>query len=130
VRWIADEWVAAPLVEALRAAGQDVVYVAEVEPRASDERVVMLAVNGGRLLLTEDKDFGELAFRWFRSAPGLVLLRIDPARPALRWERLKAALDKLGEGLLGRHTVIDETRIRSRPLLRAEKSSQEQEPPT
>jgi predicted nuclease of predicted toxin-antitoxin system len=63
VRWLADECVDASLVARLRAAGHDVVYVAEIAPATSDAEVVGLAQRDGRLLLTEDKDFGDLVFR-------------------------------------------------------------------
>ena len=72
----------------------------------------------GRLFLTEDKDFGELVFRFKRAVPGVVLLRIDPEKPHLKWTRLEAAIARFGEGLFGRYVVIEEARFRSRPLLK------------
>ena len=63
VRWLADECVDAGLVVNLRASGHDVVYMAEIAPAANDAEVVRLARAESRLLLTEDKDFGDLVFR-------------------------------------------------------------------
>jgi hypothetical protein len=54
VRWLADECVAAPLVASLRAAGHDVLYVAEVAAGFSDADVIALALHEKRLLLTEE----------------------------------------------------------------------------
>jgi predicted nuclease of predicted toxin-antitoxin system len=71
--------VAAALVAQLRAKGHDVSYVAELAPSQPDAGVIALAQQETRLLLTEDKDFGELVCRRSRSVPGLVLIRIDPA---------------------------------------------------
>jgi predicted nuclease of predicted toxin-antitoxin system len=67
VRWLVDECVDAGLVSHLRAAGHDVVYMAEVAPAASDAKVMTLAQAETRVLLTEDKDFGDLIFRRGRS---------------------------------------------------------------
>jgi predicted nuclease of predicted toxin-antitoxin system len=117
VRWLEDECVTAELVEHLRAAGHDVAYVAELTPSMSDEQVIDRAWDENRLLLTEDKDFGELVFHRGRSVPGLVFLRIGSGRHQLKWSRLQAVIVGLGERLIGRHTVIDESRFRSRPLL-------------
>jgi predicted nuclease of predicted toxin-antitoxin system len=117
VRWLADECVAAELVEHLRAAGHDAAYMAELTPSMRDEQVIDRARDDNRLLLTEDKDFGELVFHRGRLVPGLVLLRIGSGRQELRWLRLQAVIALVGERLIGRHTVIDETRFRSRPLL-------------
>ena len=78
MRWLADECVAAALVAHLRAAGHDVAYMAELAPRASDADVIRRAYDEGRLLLTEDKDFGDLAFQFGLPATcGIVLFRLQ-----------------------------------------------------
>jgi predicted nuclease of predicted toxin-antitoxin system len=116
VRWLADECVAAPLVAFLRAKGHDVLYVAEAVAGLSDVDVVALALHETRLLLTEDKDFGDLVFRRERAVPGVVLMRIGPDDFVLKAERLTAAIERYGEGLFGRYMVIEEGRFRSRRL--------------
>jgi predicted nuclease of predicted toxin-antitoxin system len=116
VRWLVDECLDAGLVSHLRAAGHDVMYMAEVAPAVSDTEVMLRAQTEQRILLTEDKDFGDLVFRHGRSVPGVVLSRIDPAMHELKRVRLDAAIHRFGENLLGRYTVIEEARLRSRPL--------------
>jgi predicted nuclease of predicted toxin-antitoxin system len=116
MRWLVDECVDAALVDLLHAAGHDVICMSDVEPRASDAHVMDRAQREGRLLLTEDKDFGDLVFRQALLVPGIVLLRIDPARRSLKPARLRAAVEQLGDALLGRYTVIEESRLRSRQL--------------
>jgi predicted nuclease of predicted toxin-antitoxin system len=116
VRWLADECVAAGLVALLRADGHDVLYVAEAASGLSDSDVIMLASREMRLLLTEDKDFGDLVFRRERAVPGVVLMRIVSESPALKAMRLAAAIERYGEGLFGRYVVIEEGRFRSRRL--------------
>lgn len=78
--------------------------------------VMNRAQRENRLLLTEDKDFGDLVFRQARPVPGIVLLRIDTSRRLLKAPRLLAAIEQFSDTLLGRYTVIEEARIRSRPL--------------
>ncbi|WP_245502253.1 DUF5615 family PIN-like protein [Bradyrhizobium betae] len=75
-----------------------------------------VASREGRLLLTADKDFGELVFRRNQVVPGLVLLRIDPESGELVRARLREAVDQFGQALFGRYVVIDEIRFRSRRL--------------
>lgn len=116
MRWLADECVAAPLVAVLRAAGHDVVYVAEAAAGLSDADVITLALHDRRRLLTEDKDFGDLVFRRKQAVPGVVLMRIDFGDVELKTARLAAAIERYGEGLFGRYTVVEESRLRSRPL--------------
>ena len=103
----------APLVAFLRSAGHDVVYIAEVAARLSDADVIALAVREGRLLLTEDKDFGDLVFRRERIVRGVVLLRIGSDNFRLKAMRLAAVIDRYGEGLFGRYMVVEEVRFRS-----------------
>lgn len=90
--------------------------MAEMAAGATDQAAMTLAHAEGRLLLTEDKDFGELVFRWRRPVPGLVLVRIEPEFAELRSERLLAGIERYRDGLIGRYTVIEEARFRSRPL--------------
>jgi predicted nuclease of predicted toxin-antitoxin system len=116
MRWLADECVDAAVVASLRGARHDVSYIAEIASGLTDTEVLQRARDEGRLFLTEDKDFGELIFRFRLAVPGLVLLRIDTTWAYLKWPRLETVLSQIGEGLFGRYVVITETRSRSRPL--------------
>jgi predicted nuclease of predicted toxin-antitoxin system len=116
MRWLVDECVDAGLVELLRQSGHDAVYVADIAPRASDVEVMEVALREQRLLLTEDKDFGDLTFRQARPVPGIVLLRIAAERRQRKGERLLAAIHRFGPAMFGRYTVIEEARFRARSL--------------
>jgi len=116
VRWLIDECVDAYLTVLLRQTGQEVVYVRDITPRAADREVMNRAEREDRLLVTEDKDFGDLVFRQAQPVPGIVLLRIDPSQRLPKGQRLLAAIDRFGDTLLGRYTVIEAGRLRSRPL--------------
>jgi predicted nuclease of predicted toxin-antitoxin system len=75
-KFLANENVPSRVVESLRSAGHDVHWVSETTPGASDEAVLNAANAERRVLLTFDKDFGELAFRLgIRSTCGIILLR-------------------------------------------------------
>lgn len=47
-----------------------------------------------------------------------MLLRIRPVRRDLKWPRLHGAIERFGNDLAGRYTVVEENRFRFRPLLR------------
>jgi predicted nuclease of predicted toxin-antitoxin system len=77
--FVADENFPRPALEALRNAGWEVFSVAEECPDISDEEVAALCSESQRVLLTFDKDFGELVFRRGLSAgSGVVLFRLIP----------------------------------------------------
>lgn len=56
------------MVLALREAGHEVVFIAEVAPGATDEQVLERALNERRVLITEDRHFGELVYARGRSS--------------------------------------------------------------
>jgi predicted nuclease of predicted toxin-antitoxin system len=116
LRWLVDECVSARLVNRLREAGHNVVYVLEVASGADDREITLLANRDGRLLLTDDKDFGELVIRQKLAVPGLVLMRLESDDFRHAWKRLNAAIGKFGNDLFGRYTVIEPARFRSRRL--------------
>jgi predicted nuclease of predicted toxin-antitoxin system len=71
-------------VRALRTEGHDVLAVCEFRQRSVDHELMELAQTEGRILLTEDKDFGWLAFVAHMESPGVVLIRFPAtARPLL-----------------------------------------------
>ena len=76
MRFLADESVERPVVVRLRNAGYDVSYVSETQPGAPDDNVLRQASRELRILVTNDKDFGTLAFLQRRASAGVVLLRL------------------------------------------------------
>jgi predicted nuclease of predicted toxin-antitoxin system len=116
VKLLVDECCDPRLVATLRRAGHDVRYVLESDPGASDEQVAALSIEQGRILITEDKDFGELALRHGKPLPGVILLRIAPENRRLKSARVLALLARQGKRLPGNYVVVDETSVRLRPM--------------
>lgn len=84
MNFLADESVDGPVVYHLREDGHDVLSVAEMEPSLPDETVLAMANQRDVLLLTADKDFGELVFRQRRVFAGVVLIRLAGLSPAAK----------------------------------------------
>jgi predicted nuclease of predicted toxin-antitoxin system len=79
---LANENIAGETVESLRCLGHDVAWMATTGTvGATDQEVLQRAVKEGRLVMTFDKDFGELAFREGLPATGVILLRVRAKRP-------------------------------------------------
>jgi len=82
--FLANENVPADAVRAAQAAGIDLVWVGDTTPGATDDVVLAAAGATGRVLVTFDKDFGEMVFNLGRTAsPGVILLRPRLRSPAL-----------------------------------------------
>ena len=74
-RLLVDECCRKSLIDELRANGFDVVGIAEISPSISDVKVAELAVAQNRILITDDKDFGDIVVRRNLPVPGVILLR-------------------------------------------------------
>lgn len=114
MKFLADEGVDRQIVERLRQDGHQVWYVAEMEPGISDKAVLNHANNEGALLLTADKDFGELVFLQRRLASGVILIRLAGLSPMGKANVITSALSKHGEELDKAFTVITAGAIRIR----------------
>jgi len=116
MRFLADENFPGSAVAALRASGHDVVWITTSAPGSSDPVVLKQASQERRILLTFDKDFGELAKA--SSLPntcGIVLLRIPPPAPG-QIGKVVADLILARDDWEGHFSVIEPGRIRMRPL--------------
>jgi len=117
MKFLADECCDAGLVAGLRADGHDVSYVLEGRTGISDDEVLQNAFVAGRILLTEDKDFGELVYRLKKPACGIILMRIDVEARSEKLPRLKTLIDKHAGLLPGHFVVVDLNKYRFRPLI-------------
>ncbi len=73
---VIDECVGRLIIERFRNEGHDVVHVAELDPGIPDETVLEKANQNKALLLTTDKDYGELIFRQNLIFAGVLLIRL------------------------------------------------------
>ena len=94
----------------------DVVSIAEVAASTDDVQVLELARREDRILVTEDKDFGEHVVRGGASVPGVILLRLPARRGIEIAERVMHVIDELGDQLVGKYVVVLRDRIRLRTL--------------
>jgi predicted nuclease of predicted toxin-antitoxin system len=88
MRILADENVPRVIVDWLRDTGHDVLYAAETRKQTSDTDLLAEAETQGYLMMTEDKDFGELIFRDHLNSHGVVLLRMENRPATIRLVRL------------------------------------------
>jgi len=112
MRFLADESCDFAAVQALRAAGHDVVAVAEIARGADDSAVIELARTQQRILLTEDKDFGQLVFAAARRTAGVILLRWPVTARSALGGALEEFVAAHGGSLAGAFVVIEPGRVR------------------
>ena len=112
MRFLADESCDFGVVRILRASGHDVLAVSEISPRLSDEDVAVWARREERVLLTEDKDFGQLAFASGDPLGSVILIRFPAGTRAALPPAVLEIVDHLGDQLSGSFTVIQPGRVR------------------
>jgi predicted nuclease of predicted toxin-antitoxin system len=114
LNFLCDEGVERHIVEALREAGHQVAYIAEIDPSISDAEVLRRAADSEAVLITSDKDFGELVYRQGRAHAGIVLVRLHGLDPVRKAAVVAAAIEQYGESLPGAFCVVEEDRLRIR----------------
>lgn len=117
MRFLADENFPLPSIRLLSTAGHDVTAVALESPGVPDEAILDRAVREGRILLTFDRDYGDLLYLQGSQPPeGIVYFRFAPSSPEEPAEYLLALLERFGSSLLGTLTVAERDHVRQRPL--------------
>ena len=114
--FLADESCDFTVVRALRAAGYDVMAVSEVMNRSDDRELIEWASREQRVLLTEDKDFGELVHLKRMAHAGVVLLRLNDLPSAEMIARVVMVLDHHANDLINAFTTIDQRKVRIRRM--------------
>jgi predicted nuclease of predicted toxin-antitoxin system len=116
LRIIADENISRAVIEQLRANGHDVLSVKESMQGLTDEAILARARTEQRLVLSHDKDFGELAFRFGLSPScGVILLRLAGDSAEVDNARAISAIQSRDDWT-GYFSVISDDAIRMRPL--------------
>lgn len=115
MNFLADECIDVQIVECLRSEEYEVLYIAEMDPGISDEEVLSKANRQGALLLTADKDFGELVFRQNQFSIGVILARLSGMSPNRKSEIILSVIREHEAELLDAFTVIAPGLVRIRP---------------
>ncbi|MCW5912131.1 MAG: DUF5615 family PIN-like protein [Cyclobacteriaceae bacterium] len=107
---VADESVDYRIVISLRALGMTVYSISEQQPSIKDDTVLSIARENEALLLTEDKDFGELVFRLQLPHCGILLIRVDEAEQKIA--TTTEAIKKHYPEMKNKFSVINNRKLR------------------
>jgi predicted nuclease of predicted toxin-antitoxin system len=114
VKFLVDESTGAQVAAALQAAGYDAVYVGRMMPGAKDKAILAQAHAEGRILVTNDKDFGERVYRSREPHAGVILLRLQRDVPRRRIAVLRKLIANVRQDLQNKFTVVTESKVRIR----------------
>jgi predicted nuclease of predicted toxin-antitoxin system len=114
MKFLADENIIQPVVDALREQGYVVGYITELSPGIDDDVILEKAFDKDYVLLTEDKDFGELVYRIKHRFRSVVLIRLHGLSAQSKVRILTTAIKEHGTEFSGNFIVISYNTIRIR----------------
>ena len=112
MRFLVDECTGPAMARWLRAQGHDVFSVYEDARGIHDDDVIEKAFADNRILITNDKGFGEKVYRERRPHRGVILLRLVDERAELKIETIRRLLQVHAEQLPDRFVTVTETQVR------------------
>lgn len=115
MKFLLDESADSRLASYLTNRGHDVTIIARDYPQAlSDQEVLSIAQHEGRILIANDRDFGELIFRQCLPHSGVILFRLRTTALTAKLSRLEHVLTHYSDRL-NNFIVVTDHRVRVRP---------------
>ena len=112
MRFLVDECTGPAVARWLREQGHEVFSVFDQARGMADEDVIRKAAAEDWILITNDKDFGEKVYRERRKHKGVVMLRLEDERPAVKVATVRRLLADYADRLVGHFLVVTETKVR------------------
>jgi predicted nuclease of predicted toxin-antitoxin system len=116
VKFLADAHVSVEMIAMIRDLGHDCLDSTAIPPRMPDVEVLRMAAGDGRVVITSDKDFGELVFLHGIACPGVVLIRVALAHEPDRVAHVRNSWPKVVSRLPGWFVTVTLSNVRARPL--------------
>jgi len=116
VKLVLDESIERQVADALKSEGYEIWYIPDMERGISDDKVLALAILNEALLLTADKDFGELVFRKKMISAGVVLFKVFGLANSEKAALAVRVIREHGPELLNAFTVVTTESIRIRKI--------------
>lgn len=112
MKFLVDECVGPTVATWLKQNDHDVTSIYDDFPGIDDDSVLQKALLENRILITSDKDFGEMIFKNKKQHCGIVLLRLIDEKPSNKIYVLKKVLQTYSQDLFANFVVATETAVR------------------
>lgn len=116
MKFLADENIPRKVVDLIFEHGYDIQWIKAISPKSSDDRILSLAEADERIILTFDRDFGQLVYeKKLLTKQGIIYFRLNGLSPSMMAE---AVIETLNSKMIfsGYFTVVTKTRIRQMRL--------------
>lgn len=116
-KFLANENIPLATVFRLRKAGLDVASISLDAPSVTDKEVIQIAVDENRTIITFDRDYGELIYKYgYRPTAGVIYLRMENYQPEEPAELILKLLAEPNLEFAGFFTVANEKSVRQREI--------------
>ncbi len=116
IQFLANVNVEKPLIDFLNEKGFDIKWVTNIDKRMPDNRVCEIANSEQRIIITNDKDFGEIVFYQKKIAYGIILMRVKGPNSAEKIILLDKLLENYMDKITNHFVVLTGTKFRFIPL--------------
>jgi len=117
IKFIADVNVEKSIVDYLKYEGFDIMWIPDYNCMMKDEELLRLANKERRVLITNDKDFGNLVFFKNLISSGIILFHAKEHNVEWKEKILKKVIDDFGEKVCSSFIVIGKDKVRIKPLV-------------
>lgn len=114
MKFLVDVGVGKKIENFLKINGYDVLSVREIDARAKDLQILKWAFDDQRMIITMDKDFGELVFNSSKQHAGVLILRLEDADGDAKVEVIKNILSNYSDRLKSNFCVYQDGKLRIR----------------
>ncbi|HEX9732287.1 MAG TPA: DUF5615 family PIN-like protein [Thermoanaerobaculia bacterium] len=115
MKFLVDVGVGTGVEEHLRKSGYDTKTIRSIDPTMDDLAIIRLAHDEGRMVITMDKDFGELVYHSATRHAGVLLLRLDDATGEEKRRVVAAILSAYADRIKNCFCVYQKGKLRIRP---------------
>ena len=112
MKFLVDECAGRHIGQWLHSQGYDTIAISETTPGLPDDAVLLKAFTEDRILITADKDFGEMIFRNKHQHRGIILIRLEQEDLTTKIAAIGTLLNLYSHDLYGNFTVVTEKSIR------------------
>ena len=112
LKFIADVNVEKPIIDYLSGKGYDVKWIPDYDCQILDKDLLIMANAENRILITDDKDFGELIFLQNKLSAGIILIRVKGQGVQNKVKLIKRLLQRYSDKLSNNFVIITDNKFR------------------
>ena len=120
LKFLVDVGVGKGIEEYLNEKGYDTKAVRDIDPGMEDEEIIRIAVSEDRMIITMDKDFGELVYHSSIEHSGVLLLRLEDATGTEKLQVVKHILSNYANRIRDCFCVFQKDKFRIRKIPKKE----------